>query len=419
MAKKAIKKRVVILGGGFGGIRTALDLARSGSRDIEILLISAKPHFEYYPTMYKVVTGRSTAQVCVPLATLFKNTSVNVVEDFITEVDLEAKVLKGGMGSPYGYDYLVLAPGSETGYFNLPGLPDVSYGFKSIQEALALRKHLFETVAPVPADAPPEEKVINGHFVIVGGGPTGVELSAELVRYGQELAISRGSDPALVTVDLVEASPRLLPTLPAEVSVKVEKRLRSLGVNIFTSRNVTKADVENLYLKDMTVRTRTVVWSAGVSTNRLVKAIKGLELDRRGRIVVDSHLQAKSFKGVFIIGDAASTQYAGLAQTANSDASFAAKAVLAMTYKKPLPVYTAHKPIYAVPAGHGWAAVVWGPFRFYGRFGGLLRELADLRYFLGILPPLSALRMLFKGFQKSRDCVICAHHEEIHSIASA
>lgn len=419
MAKKATKKRVIILGGGFGGIRTALDLARLGSHEIEVTLISAKPHFEYYPTMYKVVTGRSTAQVCVPLVELFKNTSVNVVEDFITEVDLEAKVLRGGISSPYGYDYLVLAPGSETGYFNLPGLPDVSYGFKSIKEALVLRKHLFETVAPVSADSPPEEKVINNHFMVIGGGPTGVELSAELVRYGQELALSRGSDPSLVTVDLVEASPRLLPTLPPEVSAKVEKRLHALGVNIFTNRNVTKADVENLYLKDMTIRTRTVIWSAGVSTNRLVKAIKGLELDRRGRIVVDSHLQAKGFKGVFVIGDAASTQYAGLAQTANSDASFAAKAVLAMTYRKPLPVYVAHKPIYAVPAGHGWAAVVWGPFRFYGRFAGLLRELADLRYFLGIMPISRALRMLLKGSQQSRDCAVCAHHEELHSIASA
>ena len=419
MAKTVTHTRVVILGGGFGGVRAAMDLAKSGSRSLDITLISAKPHFEYYPTMYKVVTGRSTAQVCVPLAELFHNSKVNVVEDYITEIDLEARLLKGGIGSPYGYDYLILAPGSETGYFNLPGLPDVSYGFKSIQEALALRKHLYETVAPVAADAPPEQRVINNHFMVVGAGPTGVELSAELVRYGKELAVSRGTDPSLVTVDLVEASPRVLPTFPPEVSAIVEKRLHSLGVNIFTNRNVTKADVENLYLKDMTVRTRTIVWSAGVSSNRLLKAIKGLELDKRGRVVVDGHLQAKGHKGVFVIGDAASTQYAGLAQTANSDASFAAYAVLSAASKKPLPTYVAHKPIYAVPTGHGWAAVVWGPFRFYGRFGGILRELADLRYFLGILPPHRALRMLMKGNEKSRNCAVCAHHEEIHAIAAA
>lgn len=403
------QKKILIVGGGFGGIRVALDLAKKGIPNAKIVLVSDKPHFEYSAALYRVVTGKSPLEVCIPLRTIFENKRVEVIEDSIRTVDLEERKAIGTSGSHYSFDFLVLALGSETAYFNIPGLREYAFGFKSITEALRLKKYLHEMLeACRVSETDREEDVCRMHIVVVGGGATGVELAGELALYMRKLAMKHKVDPSLLTIDVIEAAPRLLPALPEDISEKAERRLRSLGVNVFLNRTVTEQEVETVYLKDMTMKSKTVIWTAGVKPHHLYGEVEKLERDRKGRVIVDEFLQAKGHPNVFVIGDAAATPYAGMAQTAVHDGTFVADTIERKMMGRPLEPYRPHKPAYAIPIGPRWAAVLLGNLRFFGRFGWILRRLADLRFFLSILKPREAIAAYRSGKMLSESCTICA-----------
>lgn len=401
------EKKIVIVGAGFGGVRCALNLAKKNPARTKIILISDKPHFEYQPTLYRVATGRSPLEVCIPLREIFAGKNIEVVEDSIRAVNLKEMILEGESGSRYAFDFLVLALGSETAYFNVPGLKELSFGFKSISQALVLKKHLHRLFTSY-GGASFKEKTPIVHLVIVGGGATGVELAGELAVYAKKLTQNHGFDFSLVTIELIEAASRLLPALPEAISEKVKKRLHGLGVNIFLNRAVIKEEIEQIFLKDMEIRTKTVIWTAGVRTHHLYSLTKGLTFDQKGRVLVNEFLQPPGFDNVFILGDAAATPYAGLAQTAIYDGRYAAKIISRRLGQKPLFSYWAKKPACAIPIGPGWAIVLIGPFRFFGRFGWCLRRLADLRFFLSILSFRKALLVFLNSKTLCESCAICS-----------
>lgn len=379
------QKHILVIGGGFGGISTALALEKENIPDIKITLVSNKTHFEYQPALYRVVTGRSPLEVCIPLRDIFDGKNVEVIEDTIIRTNLDEKKLDGSSGSHYSFDFLILALGSETAYFDIPGLKELSFGFKSINNALRLKEHLHEVFTICEEKTSSEECVRAAHIVVIGGGASGVELSGELAVYTREMAKHHGIDPALVTIDLIEAAPRLLPSMPEEMSKKVYDKLHSLGVNIFLNRTVVGEEVEKLFLKDMELKTKTVIWTAGVKPNRFYSKIPGLVLDNKGRVVVDDILQAKGFSKVFVIGDAAATQYSGMAQTAIHGGEEVAKNIASVFKKGATRKHRPIKPYHSIPVGPGWAATIAGPFMLYGSVGWILRRVADLRYFLSVL----------------------------------
>lgn len=402
------KRKVVIVGAGFGGIRAALDLAKKKIPNLQITLINDKPHFEYTPALYRIVTGKSPLEVCIPLREIFKGKNIDLIEDTIVEVDLNQKQLKDISGSRYSYDYLILALGSETAYFNISGLKEFSFGFKSITQALRLKNHLHDLFKESQLlDTDKEEDVLRLHPIVVGGGASGVEIAAELATYTKQLAKKHLVDPSIVTIDLIEASSRLVPFLPDSVSAKIQNRLQQLEVNIFLNRTVVKEEIESVYLKDMEMKTKTVIWAAGVKPNHLYSQIQGLSLDQKGKVAVDEFLQAKRQDNVFVVGDAAATKYAGMAQTAIHDGRFVADVIskkIAGLMSQP---YKPKKPFYAMPLGPGWAAVIIGPLVIYGKVGWWLRRLADLRFFLSILPPLKAFAAFRSGKTLCESCQIC------------
>ncbi len=402
-----MKKKVIIVGGGFGGIKTALDLAKQKNPDLDIALISDKVHFEYQARLYRVVNGYSALEVCVPLEKIFKKYNVEVIEDFIESVDLDKRQLVGNSGERYFYDFVVLALGSQTTYFNIPGLKEFSYGFKSIQEALELKGHLHKVIEGCK-DSLPEDKTKMAHLVIVGGGASGVELAGELATYMKKLIKMHGLDSSLVTIDLIEAAPRLLPIVDEKISAKITKRLRKLGVNIYVNRAVIKEEVEQVFLKDMQMKTATLIWTAGVAPNNLYGRIKGLVLDRKGRVIVDKHLRAKGYNNAFVIGDGASTTYSGMAQTAINDGKYVANFIEEKIAGRVLESYQPQRPKYAIPVGPGWAAVAIGNLKIYGRPGWWLRRIADLRYFVSILPIIKALKVFRYGSKIVESCPICS-----------
>lgn len=385
--------KVIIVGSGFGGTRCALDLAKKHLTDVEIILVSDKEHFEYQPGLYRIVTGQSTNKVCIPLKEIFNHQNVEVIEDKIIGVNLLKKTIKGKSDTHYSFDFLVLALGSETLYFDIPGLKDLSFGFKSITEALKLKDHLHHLFSSTK-DTP-----IN--IVVVGGGATGVELAGELTSFAKT--------KALVNIELIEAAPRLLPAFTEDVSKKVQKRLENLGVKVFLNRKLIKEDVEKIYLKDMKLKTKTVIWTAGVKPNHLYSQIKGFEFDDQDRVLVDQFLQAKGINNVFVIGDDASTPFAGMAQTALLDAKLVATNIVRKLQNLSPLTYHPHQPIYAIPVGPCWATVVINQFKIYGRGGWILRRLADLKFFLSILPLTKALSVLQNSKTHCKSSNFCYH----------
>ncbi len=382
---------ILIVGGGFGGVQAARALAKKKLPDTTVRLIDPKTHFEYTAALYRFVTGRSPMESCISYKDILGGYDVDVIQDAVTSVNVGAKVVSGQSGSSYYYDTLILALGSETSYFGIQGIKEYAHGMRSTSEAIRLKAHILDVIVEA-STATKDSQTPLLHLVIVGGGASGVELAGELGWYTASLAKNNNLDPSLITIDLIEAMPRILPMFTPEVSAMVTARLRSLGVNVMLNRSLVKEDMERVYLKDMQMTTKTVVWTAGVMGHSLLKNIAGLTADKRGRIEVDDQLKAKGQSSVFAIGDAASTKFSGMAQTALIDGDFVADVIEAEANGKKVPVYVPSQPKYAVPVGPKWAVVVIGKMTFMGYLGWALRRAADLRVFLTLLPLMKALR---------------------------
>lgn len=401
------EKKVVIVGAGFGGVRTALDLAKWNLHNVKVILITHKPHFEYHAALYRVVTGSSPLEVCVPLREVFEKTTVELVEDTIQSVDLKQQRLIGQEGQVYTYDYVVLGLGSETAFFSIPGLKEYAYGLKSIHEALALNRHFHEVFTTCQRGSA-DEKVCAAHVLIVGGGASGVEIAGQLGIYLKALAEQHGLDEELITIDLIEAAPRLLPFLPPGVSAKVKRRLHKLGVNIFLNRTVVKQEVEEVFLKDLEMKTKTLIWTAGAKPNQLYGQTEGLDLDKRGRVLVNSQLLTPPWENVFVLGDAAATPYSGTALTALDHGRVVAQVLEKLLGSGNLPTYKPKPHIFSIPIGPGWAASGGKHLVVYGWLGWLVRRWLDLKFFLSILPPHKAWLAFRSGKQLVESCPLCS-----------
>lgn len=380
--------RVLIIGGGFGGIRAALALEKQHLSDLHITLVSDRPHFEYHATLYRVVTGRSPLEACIPLSSIFSGKKVDVVRDRIRSVDPAAQIAHGASGSHYAYDFIVLALGSETSYPDIPGLRELSFGFKSVNEALRLKNHIRDMFAScrLADKTSTDQKSCAVHFVVVGGGLSGVELAGELALYAKTLATEYDVDQSLVAIDLVEAMKRILPSMPETVAQKAERRLRALGITIHTDRAIIAERPDEVVLNDMRLKTKTVIWTAGTRPHRLYSSIPGLSFGRNRKVIVDETLRATGQERIFVIGDAAETPYSGMAQTAIQDALSVARSIPKLIRNELPDTSATRRPAYIIPVGSGWAIAVFGRFVISGRAGWWLRRLTDFVIFLIHLP---------------------------------
>lgn len=359
------KHRVVIIGGGFGGIKTALDLANDSR--FHITLVTDHTDFRYYPTLYRTATGGRKIISSIPLKEIFEGKSVHLLNDTVVSLDRQAKTIKTKVNHELGYEALVIALGVKTNYFNISGLKELSYGIKTPDDAEELKRHLHKQLI--------DDQRPDLNYVIVGGGPTGIELAGVLPSYIRQISKQHGIKPRSVHVDLIEAAPRLVPRMPKDVSVMIARHLRKVGVKLYLKTTVQAQTADALMIHDKAIRSHTVIWTAGVTNSPFI-ADQGFQLAKNGKARVDQFLQAEA--GIYIIGDNADTPYSGMAQTALHDGKFVAGNLKRLINKQEPGPYSAKKPIYVFPAGHHWAAVLWGKFRIYGKLGWILRSLADL-----------------------------------------
>lgn len=361
---------VTVVGGGFGGVKAALEIAKDKSN--QVTLISDRDYFQYYPALFSTATGHSYRESWVPLANVFESyPNVKVIEDTITSIDPSAKLLKGSRS--YHYETAIMALGSVTTYFGIEGLDTFSYGIKSQEEIRRLQAHLWKEMS----DGTDDEK----SYVIIGAGPTGVELAGALGNYVLRLRKHFGIKKKRVKINVIEAAPRVLPRLSEQSSKRALKRLKSLGVHVQLNCKVERQTADSLIVNGKPLMTQTVIWTSGVANAPFFAANKdAFTLNERGKVTVDEFMQ--SSKNLYVIGDNAATPYAGLAQTALHDALFVANHIQGKSDKK----YKVVLPACVIPIGDNWALFEWKSIRFGGRLGSVLRSAADIIGYHDILP---------------------------------
>jgi NADH dehydrogenase len=361
-----------IVGGGFGGVKAALTLAKK--KNVRITLITDKPDFQYYPALYGTATGHSHLQSWIPLGEIFADhDNIDVIIDPVTKLDKASKTITTASGAVHHYHKLILALGSVTTYFGIPGLNDYAYGIKSHDEISRLKQHLLEEFS--------KPDVADKDFLIVGAGPTGVELASALGTYLKHLKKHYRQHEPRITISIIEAAPRVLPRMSEKASALVAERLKKLRVHVELNKKVEQETADSLIVSGKPIKSHTVIWTSGVANNPFFAAnADQFELSKNGKVVVDAYMRAS--KDVYVIGDNAFTQWSGLAQTALHDGIFVAKHILGKSHKK----YAAKLPPVVVPVGDDWAIFEYKNIRFGGKLGSLIRSAADFVGYSDILP---------------------------------
>lgn len=299
------RPRVVILGAGFGGLNAAVGLRKA---DVDVTVIDRRNYHLFQPLLYQVATaGLSPAQIAMPIRhVLRRQQNATVLMDKVEDVDMAGRlVITEGRRIPY--DYLVIATGARHAYFGHDEWEGLAPGLKTIGDATEIRARIlsgFER-AEVSEDAALRAKLLT--FVVVGGGPTGVELAGAIVELARKAIVRdfRHIDSSTARVILIEAGSRLLPAFPEDLSASAKRQLERLGVEVRLGQAVTACDEHGVTLADgERIGSACVLWAAGVKASRAAKWLEA-EADRAGRVPVNDDLSLPGHPEIFVIGDTA------------------------------------------------------------------------------------------------------------------
>ena len=343
--------RVIILGGGFAGLLAAQKLKRA---PVHVRLFDRRNFHLFQPLMYQVATGSlSPGEIAAPLRSVLsrqKNTEVLLGE--AADIDPAGKRITLKDGAQFEYDSLIVATGSQTSYYGNDAWREVAPSLKSVEEATAIRHKILVAFERAERATTPEDVRAWLTFVIVGAGATGLELAGALAEIANETLKHdfRNINPTEARILLVEGGPRILPAFPEDLSLKAEKLLAKLGVEILKGVKVTRIDEEGVTLERATgsesLRAKTVLWAGGVTINEFGRKLADrvhAETDRIGRILVTPQLTVPNHPDIFVVGDLALATDAkgkplpGVAQVAMQGGAYAAKVIRARVEKEPEP----------------------------------------------------------------------------------
>lgn len=335
-----MKKKLIIVGGGFGGLTLAQELK---SKDLDILLIDKTNHHLFQPLLYQVaMAGLAPSDIASPLRSILrdhKNVEVRLGE--VTDVNLVEKSITVD-SLKINYDYLVLAPGMTNNYHQNPAWEEFTYGLKTLEDAVKLRNHILTCFEKAEKEPDPIKRSKLMRFVICGGGPTGVEISGaiqELCRFAlaedfKNINLNQSQ------VLLIERGPRVLASFSEKLSESSRIQMQDLGVQILFQQQITKINEVGVHLADGSVlSSSTVIWAAGVKTVPLISSLP-VEKDRGGRVKVLDNCSIPGYPDVYVIGDAAlvldkeNKPLPGVSPVAIQQAKFVAKEILNPTGKK-------------------------------------------------------------------------------------
>jgi NADH dehydrogenase len=296
---------VVVLGAGFGGLTAAKALA---SAPVRVTVLDRTNHHTFQPLLYQVATaGLSPSEIAQPIRGILgsqRNATVLMAE--ASRVDLAARRVRLVDGRDVDWDYLVVACGAETSYFGHDDWSGAAPGLKSVEDALGIRQRVLEAFERAENEAITRGSREAPSFVVIGGGPTGVELAGALAELGRLVFRRefRGIDPSAAKIRLLEAGPRILPSFPEGLARRAVTQLHELGVEVHTGARVTAIEPGRVVLEHDAIECSVVLWAAGVAANPLTRHL-GAPLDKAGRVVVQRDLTIPGHPRAFVIGDAA------------------------------------------------------------------------------------------------------------------
>ncbi len=366
-------KKVVIIGGGFGGLNVAKGLKKS--KDLDVLLIDKTNHHLFQPLLYEVATAAlSPGEIATPIREVVRhqaNTSVIMGE--VEAIDKNNHQIIMGNGDRISYDCLVIAIGARHSYFGNDAWEPFAPGLKTISDALRIREHVlvsFEKAERIDSISEAEALL---NFVVIGGGPTGVEMAGALAEIAHKTMFKnfRRIRPEKSKIYLVEALPNILPTYPLKLALRATKDLEKMGVRVLTGKKVTSISQEGVQMEGLFIPCRNVIWAAGNQVSPLLKTLE-VPLDRAGRAIVKPDLTIPDHPEIFVIGDAACAMgkdnkpLPGIAPTAIQQARYVAKIIAAKTpveNRKPFKYFDKGS---MATIGKSKAIVVMGKLQFAG-----------------------------------------------------
>lgn len=302
------RARVVIVGGGFGGLNAARALRKS---PVEVTLVDRRNHHLFQPLLYQVATAAlSPAEIASPIrGILRKQRNVSVMLGEVVTIDLDRRQVELSDGTLLPYDYLVLATGAVDQYFGHSDWVELAPGLKTVDDATEIRRRFLLAFEAAEREDSPEARRALLTTVVIGGGPTGVEMAGAMAEMARHSLVRdfRRIDPTTARIILVEGGDRVLPAYAPELSRKAEEALRKRGVEVRTGTLVERIEPDAVYIGDERIETRNVVWAAGIAASPLGSAL-GVPTDRMGRVVVEEDLSVPGHPEVFVIGDLANAR---------------------------------------------------------------------------------------------------------------
>jgi NADH dehydrogenase len=326
------KARVVVVGAGFGGLNAARALGKAG---LQITVIDRKNFHTFQPLLYQVATaGLSPGEIAAPIRSILRShKNVEVLMGEVTGFDLARRIVQTPEAE-IPYDYLIIAAGATHSYFGHEDWEPLAPGLKTIEDALEIRRRVLLAFELAERQAAAGESELPLNFVVVGGGPTGVELAGTLAEISRHALAHefRSIDPRRTHILLIEGGPRVLPTYPEDLSRSAEEQLRGLGVEVRTSAMVTQVEPGAVDIGETRLPATVVLWAAGVAASPLGTKL-GAAVDRAGRVAVQTDLSLAGHPEVFVIGDLAAAKdeqgkmLPGVAPVAIQEGKFVAKLI--------------------------------------------------------------------------------------------
>jgi NADH:ubiquinone reductase (H+-translocating) len=398
--------RVVVVGGGFGGLQAVLKLRRL---TVEVTLVDRRNFHLFQPLTYQVATGAlSPGEIAYPLRAIFKHDrDVHVLMAEVDDFDLEARELQlspaAGVPAPpkIPYDTLIVSGGSRYSYFGHDEWSDHAAEVKSLESALTVRNRLLSAFEAAEWESDPERRAALLTFVVVGAGPTGVEMAGQIGELARDTlrADFRRIDPRTARILLVEAVDRVLTTFPSSLSAKAAHSLEKLGVTVLTQRTVVGVDGEGVTIEHggsepERIPSRTVIWAAGVTASSLgtrLAELTGAESDRVGRVTVEPDLTLPGHPEVFALGDmvrvrnpeGSSTALPGVAPVAMQQGRYAAKVVRDRLRSRRTPPFHYRDKGNLATIGRGAAVADIKGFRLSGHIAWITWLVVHLWYLVG------------------------------------
>jgi NADH dehydrogenase len=384
----AAMPRVVIVGAGFAGLQVALGLRKA---PVSVTVIDRTNHHLFQPLLYWVATaGLSPADISSPIRHILrkqKNTEVLMAE--VTGVDVEQqRVLMGDRSIPY--DYLVLAMGARDNYFGHPDWEQFAPGLKTIEDARAIRHKILLSFEAAELETDPQKIQELLTFVLVGAGPTGVEMAGAIAEIAHKTLTSefRHIDPRMARIILIEALPRILGAFPESLARKTQKRLTRMGVEVRTNTPVLNIDAHGVTVPGEHIAADTIIWSAGVEASPAGKWLNA-EVDRAGRVKVADDLSVPGHPNIFVIGDTASVQQQGkpipgVAPAAIQEGSYVASVITRhVTDQEQCKAFHYTNKGNLATVGRSYAIVDIGPFRLTGLIAWVMWLIVHIYFLVG------------------------------------